>query len=376
MMVSFEDVPLKPSGKWKRKKAKYEAVGRDDSSQDEEDTLYSSDGYISVDTDGDEEDLKRREYKYRRARWFVCYGWKWWCQRCCNNLCGTGELQARTVHIGKPSPRQDYPANVIRNQKYSILTFIPLVLFNQFKFFLNLYFLLVASSQFIPDLKIGHLYTYWGPLVFVVAVTMCREAFDDFTRFLRDKEVNSQVYKKLTKKGIVPVPSSKIRVSDIIIVEKNQRVPADMIFLRTSEKNGSCFIRTDQLDGETDWKLRIALPACQSLHSDHDLFSINAFIHVERPQKDIHSFVGTLIRKVESEGEDPVNIENTLWANTVIATGTAVGIVVYTGRETRNALNTTSPTSKIGLLDIEVNNLTKVLFIATMVLSLVLITVK
>jgi phospholipid-translocating ATPase len=37
--------------------------------------------------------------------------------------------------------------------------------------------------------------------VFVVAVTMCREAFDDFTRFLRDKEVNSQVYKKVTKKG-------------------------------------------------------------------------------------------------------------------------------------------------------------------------------
>jgi magnesium-transporting ATPase (P-type) len=79
-------------------------------------------------------------------------------------------------------------------------------------------------------------------------------------------------------------------------------------------------------------------------------------------------------QKVESEGEDPVNIENTLWANTVVATGislskvnrqenkqtsnqstmfvsallgTAVGIVVYTGRETRNAMNTTSPTSKV-----------------------------
>lgn len=37
--------------------------------------------------------------------------------------------------------------------------------------------------------------------VFVLAVTMCREAFDDFIRFLRDQEVNSQVYKKLTKKG-------------------------------------------------------------------------------------------------------------------------------------------------------------------------------
>lgn len=37
--------------------------------------------------------------------------------------------------------------------------------------------------------------------MFVLFVTMCREAFDDFIRFLRDKEVNSQMYKKLTKKG-------------------------------------------------------------------------------------------------------------------------------------------------------------------------------
>jgi hypothetical protein len=39
------------------------------------------------------------------------------------------------------------------------------VLFQQFKFFLNLYFLVMATSQFIPDIRIGYLYTYWGPLV-------------------------------------------------------------------------------------------------------------------------------------------------------------------------------------------------------------------
>lgn len=38
-------------------------------------------------------------------------------------------------------------------------------LYNQFKFFLNMYFLVVATSQFIPELRIGYLYTYWGPLV-------------------------------------------------------------------------------------------------------------------------------------------------------------------------------------------------------------------
>ena len=30
---------------------------------------------------------------------------------------------------------------------------------------------------------------------------MCREAYDDFVRYKRDKEVNSAKYKKLTKKG-------------------------------------------------------------------------------------------------------------------------------------------------------------------------------
>jgi len=45
-------------------------------------------------------------------------------------------------------------------------------------------------------------------------------------------------------------------------------VPADMVLVRTSEKTGTCFIRTDQLDGETDWKLRLAVPSTQRLSSD------------------------------------------------------------------------------------------------------------
>ena len=51
------------------------------------------------------------------------------------------------------------------------------VLFHQFKYFLNLYFLLVALSQFVPALRIGYLYTYWGPLVswrFFVSVCVCQ----------------------------------------------------------------------------------------------------------------------------------------------------------------------------------------------------------
>lgn len=57
---------------------------------------------------------------------------------------------------------------------------------------------------------------------------------------------------------------------------------------------------------------------------------------------------------------EPLTAENMLWANTVLAAGSAVGIVVYTGRETRAVMNTSQPGTKTGLLDMEINRLAKV----------------
>lgn len=58
-----------------------------------------------------------------------------------------------------------------------------------------------------------------------------------------------------------------------------KKVPADMILLRTTEETGASFIRTDQLDGETDWKLRLAIPSLQRLNSDQDLLNIKGHIY-------------------------------------------------------------------------------------------------
>ena len=82
----------------------------------------------------------------------------------------------------------------------------------------------MACSQFIPALRIGYLYTYWGPLGFVISVTMIREAIDDFRRYKRDREVNSSRYVKLTLRGKVSVASSELKVGDIVFVDKGSRV--------------------------------------------------------------------------------------------------------------------------------------------------------
>ncbi|XP_036273679.1 probable phospholipid-transporting ATPase IIB isoform X1 [Pipistrellus kuhlii] len=384
---------------------------------DEMPLMMSEEGFENDESDYHTLPRARVMRRRRGLGWFICGGWKFLCTSCCDwliNVCQRKrELRARTVWLGHPEKCEEkHPRNSIKNQKYNVFTFLPGVLYEQFKFFLNLYFLVVSCSQFVPALKIGYLYTYWAPLGFVLAVTIMREAMDEFRRFQRDKEVNSQLYSKLTVRGKVQVQSSDIQVGDLIIVEKNQRIPSDMVFLRTSEKAGSCFIRTDQLDGETDWKLRVAVSCTQRLpalgsqtHSvellyspfswcsisaprssggcvkifprECDLFSISAYVHAQKPQLDIHSFEGTFTR----EDSDPpihesLSIENTLWASTVVASGTVIGVVIYTGKETRSVMNTSNPKNKVGLLDLELNQLTKALFLALVALSVVMVTLQ
>lgn len=138
--------------------------------------------------------------------------------------------------------------------------------------------------------------TYVAPLAFVLSVTMGKEAYDDYKRFLRDREANSQKYLVLdyasdarssasreeeylnSSARARSVPSSSLRVGDLVRLEKNQRVPADMVLLHTSDASGTCFIRTDQLDGETDWKLRVAVPECQKLSAD-DIIQLDAEVY-------------------------------------------------------------------------------------------------
>ncbi|VDO11418.1 unnamed protein product [Rodentolepis nana] len=182
-------------------------------------------------------------------------------------------------------------------------------------------------------------------------------------------------------------------VGDIILLHKNQRVPADMVLLWTSEPQGSCFIRTDQLDGETDWKLRTAIPVTQHIvqESGHpeSLFDIQAQIYAEAPNMRIHSFEGTFARTDIIGGGDQVNtldnsmeneaslsVDQTLWSNTVLATGTAAGIVIYCGPETRAVMNSSKPHTKIGHFDREVNDIIKLLFACVVILALIMVALK
>lgn len=92
----------------------------------------------------------------------------------------------------------------------------------------------------------------------------------------------------------------------------------------------------------------------------------SADLSADPPSKDIHAFYGVLtIASTQpgpaSEIAIPLNVENILWQNTVLAAGSAVGIVVYTGTESRAVMNTGEPAGqKMGRIEWEVNKMAKV----------------
>lgn len=166
-----------------------------------------------------------------------------------------------------------------------------------------------------------------------------------------------------------------------------------MVLLWTSEPNGSCFIRTDQLDGETDWKLRTAIPVTQNIVHESGrpeaLFDIQAQVYAEAPNMNIHSFEGTFARTdiigggdagggpgSNMENEASLSVDQTLWSNTVLATGVAAGIVIYCGSETRAVMNSSKPHTKMGHVDREINNISKLLFLFVVILALIMDSLK
>ena len=87
------------------------------------------------------------------------------------------------------------------------------------------------------------------------------------------------------------------------------------------------------------------------------------------PCEDIYEFLGSF------SGEDrreALSLDNTAWANTVLAAGWMVGLVIFTGKETRAQMNSREPRPKIGMFDEEINWLSKILFILMVCLALVM----
>ena len=78
-------------------------------------------------------------------------------------------------------------------------------------------------------------------------------------------QANSKIYEVVKGNQLEKMKSKDLKIGDIVILTKGDRIPADMLTLFSDNEQGTLFLKTDQLDGETDWKLRKAVKRTQSM---------------------------------------------------------------------------------------------------------------
>lgn len=372
-------------------------------------------------------------------------------------------------HRGEPVAR--YARNKVRTSKYTLLTFLPKNLLEQFHRIANIYFLALVIFQLFPVFGAASASTAALPLLFILAVTAIKDGVEDYRRAQLDEEVNTSAVTKLGQWRNVNIRSDprpwyqrllrinppgkvsrgvqklrekeagqgmqvilnkdssgdrislstadlnesmpslppiaglggrqlediqsidshtyppglpradeaggwgrqnpslarttgtaqwertlwkKLEVGDIVLLRENEQVPADIVVLSTSDPNGVCYVETKNLDGETNLKVRKALRATSSLSSEEEIERASFVLDSEPPHQNLYLFNAVLRYNDSTTGEprrEGVTINELLLRGcTVRNTTWIIGLVAFTGPDTKIYLNgglTPSKQSKI-----------------------------
>ncbi|XP_058885466.1 phospholipid-transporting ATPase VA-like isoform X1 [Acipenser ruthenus] len=274
------------------------------------------------------------------------------------------DIKTRTVHSnllyscakGDENPNRPYAHNNIKTTKYTLLSFLPKNLFEQFHRFANVYFVFIALLNFVPIVNAFQPELALAPVVFILSVTALKDLWEDYRRHRSDKEINHMdclVYCRNERKYLEKY-WKEIQVGDFIRLRCNEIIPADVLLLSSSDPDGLCHIETATLDGETNLKQRQVVRSFSELDCVFDPTQYKAVIECEKPNNDLNRFRGYMIHR--SGRRDGLHKENLLLRGcTIRNTEEAVGIVIYAGHETKAMLNNNGPRYKRSKLERQMN---------------------
>ncbi|KAL9558275.1 hypothetical protein MBANPS3_000975 [Mucor bainieri] len=262
----------------------------------------------------------------------------------------------------KGKPKHTYVTNKIRTSKYTVISFVPKNLFEQFRRPANMYFLAMAIIQMLPMFGVKSPALTLLPICTVVVITALKDAIEDFQRHKVDEQYNQNITHTLNgyhnanypestsstsswfskskpspslsestqptqpneKQQAVfhqaPPPqqqhssgsadvfvkslSKDVRVGDFILLRNGDSLPADAVLLSTSDKEGICFVETKDLDGETNLKPRNSVQELKHIQSGADCLSeCHFYVEAGAPSPDLYKFEGTLVTLAKSSDQ-------------------------------------------------------------------------
>ncbi|KAJ1796764.1 drs2 neo1 protein [Coemansia sp. RSA 2399] len=131
-----------------------------------------------------------------------------------------------------------------------------------------------------------------------------------------------------------------VQVGDLIKISKDDWIPADCIVIASTGFDGTCFVETASLDGETTLKQKQALEVTNSeIQTPEQLAAFNAFTFVEPASSELYNFEGHMEHKGERY---PLTPNQLLLRGSVLRnTAYVFAQAIYCGEHTRLRLNAT-----------------------------------
>ncbi|KAK2888484.1 phospholipid-transporting ATPase ID [Channa argus] len=280
-------------------------------------------------------------------------------------LCGKEKQQEEERHLranDRPfNLSYHYANNAIRTSKYNIFTFLPLNLFEQFRRLANAYFLFLFILQLIPQISSLSWFTTAVPLILVLAITAVKDANDDINRHKSDNQVNNRKVDVLIDGVLRSEKWMNVQVGDIIKLENNQFVTADLLLLSSSEPLNLVYIETAELDGETNLKVKQALTITGEMGDNIDaLAGFTGEVRCEPPNNRLDKYKGTLTLNGQTYALD--NDKVLLRGCTLRNTEWCFGLVIFGGPDTKLMQNSGKTTFKRTSIDHLMNVLVLCIF--------------
>ncbi|XP_062539523.1 phospholipid-transporting ATPase IF isoform X2 [Armigeres subalbatus] len=283
-------------------------------------------------------------------------------------------------HDKKPKRHE---TNRIKSTKYTLLTFLPLNLIEQFRRVANFYFLCMTIIAIVIDSPVSPL-TSLIPLVFVITVTATKQAYETYLRYRADNMVNYSLVTVIRNGVETDIRCQDIRQGDIVRTSRDCDIPCDLVLLMSSDENGKCFVTTANLDGETNLKTMMVPKGLPEV-VEEKLHTLGR-IECEFPRTDLYTFNGRLelaevhhrheMTSVDGVGADnhmlPLMAENLLLRGSRVKnTEWAIGCAVYTGQNTKLALNSKMTSNKMSSSESFINKY--LVFFLVLLLAIVVV---
>ena len=154
-------------------------------------------------------------------------------------------------------------------------------------------------------------------------------------------------------------------MGDFVRIYNEDQIPADIVILNTSDPDGACYVETKNLDGETNLKVRQALHSGRKIRHAKDCEQSEFVIESEPPHANLYQYSGAARwtqKDPKRPGDagtqmaEPISINNLLLRGCSLRnTEWVLGVVVFTGLETKIMLNSGMTPSKRSRIARELN---------------------